>query len=128
MKYATCHPDKLDHAKGWCAACYQRNRRANSETARQAHRDSNKRWLKENPESRKKFVRKFRYGLIDVEYKKMFDTQHGLCAICQAEPATHVDHNHVTGRVRGLLCSDCNLKLGQYEQLLLRPGFVSYAL
>jgi hypothetical protein len=35
----------------------------------------------------------------------------GTCAIC-GDPATHYDHNHVTGMVRGTLCARCNLALG----------------
>lgn len=63
------------------------------------------------------------YGISDSEYNKMFDQQNGVCAICGKpetvlEPKTRnigklvVDHDHETGRVRGLLCRKCNLGLG----------------
>ena len=35
-----------------------------------------------------------------------------MCALCQERPAQHVDHDHLTERVRGLLCSCCNQGLG----------------
>jgi hypothetical protein len=43
----------------------------------------------------------------------MLDSQHGVCAICQTAPAAHVDHDHQTDKVRGLLCFRCNAALGQ---------------
>jgi hypothetical protein len=45
----------------------------------------------------------------------MFDAQGGLCAICHAAPAAHVDHDHETGAVPALLCFSCNGGLGQFK-------------
>lgn len=44
----------------------------------------------------------------------MLDEQNGVCAICKFKPKTvfHVDHCHSTGKVRGLLCINCNMALG----------------
>ena len=50
----------------------------------------------------------------------MFAVQGGVCAICEEAPASHVDHDHETGRVRGLLCFNCNGALGQFRAI--RPG------
>lgn len=42
--------------------------------------------------------------------------QGGICALCKDEmPTPHVDHDHTTGAVRGLLCRDCNLGLGYFK-------------
>lgn len=56
------------------------------------------------------------YGLKEGEYKRLYDAQLGTCAIClRATGATRklsVDHDHETGKVRGLLCRPCNDMLG----------------
>ena len=45
----------------------------------------------------------------------MLEEQAGLCAICRRAPAAHVDHDHLTGAVRALLCFNCNGGLGQFK-------------
>lgn len=45
--------------------------------------------------------------------------QLGRCEICQRDGWVDVDHDHVSGKVRGLLCRGCNVSLGFYE----RPTF-----
>lgn len=62
---------------------------------------------------------KVAYGVTVVEYNRMFDAQEGLCACCNDPEYTKqlaVDHCHVTGRVRALLCHQCNNNLGIYEK------------
>ena len=66
-----------------------------------------------------------KYGLRPIEYKLMFERQGGRCAICgQPERARSrdgeiqrlaIDHDHKTGKVRGLLCYKCNVRLGAAE-------------
>lgn len=67
------------------------------------------------------------FGITVEQYAEMLASQDGVCAICQKPPTRvplAVDHDHQTGRVRGLLCTACNLGLGIYES---RAGdFASY--
>lgn len=60
-----------------------------------------------------------KYGLALDDYKALIAAQGDSCAICRG-PSTsawgswHVDHDHATGEVRGLLCSSCNVGLGNF--------------
>lgn len=62
------------------------------------------------------------YGMSVADLDAMLLAQHGVCAICQVAPAAHVDHDHQTDNVRGLLCFRCNAALGQLgdDPLVLR--------
>ncbi|WP_307544916.1 endonuclease VII domain-containing protein [Streptomyces sp. V3I8] len=56
---------------------------------------------------------KRRYGITEAERDEMIASQMGLCVICPKAPAVHVDHCHETGRVRGVLCFNCNSAIGK---------------
>lgn len=91
-------------------------------------REYNRRYYREKLLTDRFYNRKrkrfHRYGLTDENFIAMYDRQNGLCAICQ-EPETSViygrpktlaiDHNHESGEVRGLLCSNCNNGLGRFR-------------
>ncbi|MES9523450.1 endonuclease VII domain-containing protein [Streptomyces capoamus] len=53
------------------------------------------------------------YGITEAERDAMVVAQRGLCAICLDAPPAHVDHCHKTGRVRGVLCFNCNSAIGK---------------
>jgi hypothetical protein len=92
-----------------------------------------KRWKKQNPQ--KEFARqtrsrlRFHYGLEAEDYARLFEAQHGLCAICGSQldqrsvfdrtvgrrSRPHIDHDHNTGELRGLLCGGCNRGLGAFK-------------
>lgn len=56
-----------------------------------------------------------RFGLTHDELFAMGAAQGDLCAICRATPWKFIDHDHATGRIRGLLCAQCNMGLGQFR-------------
>lgn len=60
------------------------------------------------------------YGITLDQYDEMFAKQKGVCAICSQPEVSKreylcVDHDHASGRVRGLLCHDCNIGLGKFK-------------
>ncbi len=60
------------------------------------------------------------YGMTRAAFEAMLEAQGGRCAICQQTPSkVVVDHDHRTGRVRGLLCGPCNRALGHLQD---QPG------
>lgn len=63
---------------------------------------------------------KVRYGITQKQYNDMELSQNGTCAICPKSKIyknkkLSVDHNHKTGKIRGLLCDNCNRALGFLE-------------
>lgn len=75
---------------------------------------------KNSPEIReinRKSMLKIMYGITSEEYNELLRVQNFSCAICKGhiskfKKALSVDHNHMTGEVRGLLCQKCNMALG----------------
>ncbi len=57
-----------------------------------------------------------RYGIGAWEVAQLIDALGGLCALCRERPAEQVDHDHRTGRIRGVLCGGCNAGLGQLKE------------
>jgi hypothetical protein len=58
---------------------------------------------------------KKRYGIGADEFDELVRQQGGVCAICGRRDPEHVDHDHETGDVRGILCFNCNGGLGQFR-------------
>lgn len=127
---------------------YHKNKEANQSTSkatewRKKNKDKYKAWEAQYKAKNKEALRLQRkaYRLNNPEKIKarenkmvfapgqtvagMLLEQHGMCAICGRPLAvdsknTHADHDHTTGRVRGLLCNQCNVLLGQAEDNIAR--------
>jgi hypothetical protein len=56
---------------------------------------------------------KWKYGLSIEQYRALILKQYGCCAVCDKQSELVVDHCHLTGVVRGLLCPTCNQGLGK---------------
>lgn len=84
------------------------------------------RLFRKNSGSRPRRLRE-KYGITVARWEELFRLQGGRCAICQKElhpPRVCTDHCHSTGRVRGLLCNQCNSMLprnvADHPELLIR--------
>lgn len=78
-----------------------------------------KRWSQMNPDKVRDNMLKVKYGISLDQYNIMLDEQGHKCKICsspnsRSKQSKHfsVDHCHTTGKVRGLLCSNCNFAIG----------------
>lgn len=102
----------------------------------------NRTWNKNNKDkafkTNRKSVLKIKYGISIDDYNELLSKQNNVCAICKKEemiidPRSQtkrqlaVDHCHVTGKVRGLLCSRCNIAIGYFnDNVLLIKEAIEY--
>lgn len=95
--------------------------------ARKAHREAMRTWRRDNRAHARRLKKDWdlrrQFGISLSEYETLLAKQGGVCAIC-ARPETcgarqssflSVDHDHVTNKIRGLLCNKCNRGLGLFE-------------
>lgn len=86
--------------RSWCIECCQKQR------------DGHKSY---DPAYRRAWHLAQKYGMTQEDYEKLLSSQGGTCAICLDPPKQihfHIDHDHITGEVRGILCSRCNGMIG----------------
>jgi hypothetical protein len=105
---------KSDGLRSSCRECDSKNRNVSPES-RLKKRD----YDSQRKDKAQKDRNLARYGLSSLDYKNLLDSQGGACAICRMLPRTiqhpknlSVDHCHIFGIVRGLLCINCNIGLG----------------
>jgi hypothetical protein len=72
-------------------------------------------YCKQSGRDGRKYALKYSYRLTPQEYQKLVDNQNGQCAICKEITKLVVDHNHISGEIRGLLCHLCNTGLGLFK-------------
>jgi len=80
-------------------------------------------WYQRNKESQRKKSRDYKknnkfliwsrnYGVSEELVKEVYESQEGLCAICEKKKRLNLDHCHSSGQLRGFLCTLCNTGLG----------------
>lgn len=77
--------------------------------------------------SSREFHLRCRYGIGQADVDLMLEAQNGRCAVCRKVDPEHVDHDHATGKVRGLLCFNCNQALGNVrDDIRVLQGLIRY--
>lgn len=120
IKCSGCNIDKLateftrDRRRftGYMAQC--------GDCSRESKRRNGRNYYHSNKEKLRPLMnwyrKKVEYGVTKEDYYRMLAAQGGCCAICKRlenkNKLFHIDHNHKTGRVRGLLCKNCNNGIG----------------
>lgn len=116
----------------WCRDCLNAHNRQvyNLEVEPRAYTKWED-YVREDPDraNRRRYTIQKKYGLTIQEFVDMLDQQDHKCGLC-AKPISEIDsrkwaidHDHSTGKVRGILCYGCNGKLGGYERLRDEVGF-----
>jgi len=111
-----------------CKKCHNTQNKERSKRQPNAYRERRKNYLaseKGRVQSAKRWAKYVgsKLNLTEEEYRALLAEQGGLCAICRERPAKAIDHDHKTLKVRGLLCTQCNMGiglLGENESLLKR--------
>jgi hypothetical protein len=118
-----CNREKKITCKGMCANCYKTVwRQSNPHQQAKARVYTAKSNDAKGPEWRFNRSLIYKHGITIEDYYRILAKQKGKCAICRTEKPGHsrmlffcVDHDHKTGKVRGLLCDDCNLGIGKLK-------------
>lgn len=118
-----------DNLKTECKTCHYEAHKIYRANGGQEKEKENRRLRKlADPNYSKNSSYKTRYGITADDYDRMLKEQDGKCKLCNKEEHVRgttpdkkpkrlaVDHCHKTGKVRGLLCHNCNVMLGQYEK------------
>jgi hypothetical protein len=105
-----------------CRSCVGLRRKSYYEKNRQREIDRSVAWKISNKEKAKDASLKRKFGITIQDYNAMIRSQNGKCAICDKDHSVSclvVDHDHNSGRVRKLLCHQCNLALGNLKENVL---------
>ena len=99
------HKNRFDGHGVWCKACQKKY---------------GKKYYKKHKEKRRNNELKNNYGTTLAQYEEMLEKQGGVCVLCGNTSlkgrCLSVDHNHITRKVRGLLCYRCNTSIGQIAE------------
>ena len=113
-------PSKANGLRSYCRSCDREKANGWCRENRERKREASREWYANNRDRFRDYDLKRNYGITAVEYDQILLTQAGRCAICRTDdPGArrfHVDHDHETDAVRGLLCSRCNTALGLFRE------------
>ncbi len=144
MKLAKCHPNRKVHAKDLCGSCYQKQLKEDNKEFHDRQKKNSKSFYakrkgteeykiyqekekarnlarKDDPyykRQRRNGLLKRKYNITIEQYEEMLKQQNYCCKLCfrqQGNRELHVDHDHKTNKVRGILCHQCNWYMGTID-------------
>jgi hypothetical protein len=104
----------------WCKGCAgdaERIRPPRKPSAETVKKNALKRETPEHKAYHRDWWLRNAYGISARKFDAILARQGGTCKICPSAVDLVVDHDHDDGRVRGILCTGCNIKLGGYEAM-----------
>lgn len=141
MSVASCHPNRTVEAREMCRPCYEKWLRDNNPEYKKRQQSNSSSWARLHPDQKKRAnklrlertkndpayklkrresILKHKYGITLKDFDVLLKNQNNACAICLRKQTPgkhlHVDHNHTTLEVRGLLCHQCNWYLGVIDK------------
>ena len=146
---AKCHPDRLAYIDGLCRSCYDRDLKKRNPKYAARQKENARRWVEIHFKRKADVDRAYharpgysdaraerarhrmlaKFGMTWEDELALHEYQGGKCAICGCERVDgkryfDVDHSHVNGEVRGLLCGRCNKALGLLDDSVERVAKV----
>jgi hypothetical protein len=120
MKYKWCKYCNKNHPATRNFWSFRKN--GTPSGCRKKNREDSLKYHKNNKERSKERLLKTKYNLTLQQFKEMMNNADCKCAICGNMllelSNANVDHDHSTGKVRGILCNNCNLGLGRFKDNL----------
>lgn len=133
---------KWDKLHSPCKSCTNIDSKQWHKNNQEHHREYLKQWHENHPEYLKQWREnhpnnvyfisiKHSYGITREEWVNLYQSLDGKCAICgnpfKNQRDCHTDHNHTTGQIRQLLCSNCNKLIGRvYEDVSILASMINY--
>ena len=107
----------VDHYKKYGKKYYEKHKEKELLRNREYYKTSGKQKKLEAYPERRRRILKSRYGITPEQFDELYNKQLGKCAICQQtyHSTLHIDHDHSNGKIRGLLCNNCNRGLGHFK-------------
>lgn len=119
-----------------CRSCYEKKLKENNKEYAIRQKENCKKWTESHTEEKREYDKKYRegitteqkrettlksrYGITQIEYKELSAKQNHKCALCEISQEELdyllvIDHDHLTRKIRGLLCRRCNLWIGFFD-------------
>lgn len=115
LKYFSRDSGNKDGLRSYCRACQKEYKKKYLENNKQKVKKAAKKYREKNKKESYRWDNIWqKYRLRENDFNALMEEQNGLCKICEKKLVSpHIDHCHITEKVRGVLCANCNTGLGK---------------